>query len=169
MEDKGQAPTDQAAEVQESLGQPQTGVFARIKSMAVQNSFFTGAVMHLTQAERERAEVAEAERDRAIEAAARFRYERDETRAIACLFLAAIIYSGSLTQWMVWICTLVSVFGATRVGALVKKCRADASTANKNGQTPVLIASETVKECAADDASNASTVYAPSPYAIGMA
>jgi len=122
---------DPAAEkVQEPLtprappasGQPQTGIFERIKSIATQNSFVTRAVTQLTQTERERAEVAEAERDRAIrqrddaiEAAARLRYERDETRTIACFFLAATIFTGSLSQWMAWTCTIVAVFGATRV------------------------------------------------------
>jgi hypothetical protein len=119
-----------AAKVQESLtprappasGQPQTGIFERIKSIATQNSFVTRAVTQLTHTERERAEVAEAERDRAIrqrdnaiEAAARLRYERDETRAIACFFLAATIFTGSLSLWMAWICTIVAAFGATRV------------------------------------------------------
>jgi hypothetical protein len=147
MEEKGKASMNQAADVvvdkapavvvdpaaekvQEPLtprappasGQPQTGIFERIKSIATQNSFVTRAVTQLTQTERERAEVAEAERDRAIrqrddaiEAAARLRYERDETRTIACFFLAATIFTGSLSQWMAWTCTIVAVFGATRV------------------------------------------------------
>jgi hypothetical protein len=115
MEDKGKAPEEKAAEVQESWGQPQTGIFARIKSIATQNSFVTSAVTQLTRAERERAEVAEAERDRAIAAAARLRYERDETRTIACFFLAAIIFTGSLSQWMIWICTIVAASGAMRL------------------------------------------------------
>jgi hypothetical protein len=107
MEDKGKAPEDS--------GQAQTGIFARIKSIATQNSFVTSAVTQLTRAERERAEVAEAERDRAIASAARLRYERDETRTIACFFLAAIIFSGSLSQWMTWICTIVAASGAMRL------------------------------------------------------
>jgi len=119
MEDKGQAPKDQAVEVQESCGQPPTGIFAMIKSIATQNSFVTSAVTQLTQAERERAEVAEAERDRAIEAASQLRYERDETRTLACLFLAAIILTGSLSQWMTWICTIVAAFGAMRVSLFI--------------------------------------------------
>jgi hypothetical protein len=47
MEDKGKAPEDS--------GQAQTGIFARIKSIATQNSFVTSAVTQLTRAERERA------------------------------------------------------------------------------------------------------------------
>ena len=111
MEDKGKAPEDS--------GQAQTGIFARIKSIATQNSFVTSAVTQLTQAERERAEVAEAERDRAIEAASQLRYERDETRTLACFFLAAIILTGSLSQWMTWICTIVAAFGAMRVSLFI--------------------------------------------------
>ena len=73
-------------EAEEELAGP--GFFARIKRMAVQNSFVNSAVTQLTHAQCERAELSEAERDcavkqrdEALDDAAKLRYERDETSA----------------------------------------------------------------------------------------
>ena len=121
------APDDAQASNPLLLGQAEDkqaapGFFARIKSMAAQNKFVSSAVTQLTQVQRERAEVAEAERDRAVrerdearDAAAELRYERDETRTIACIILAAMICTSTLSQWVSWLCAIVAAFGVTRL------------------------------------------------------